>query len=225
MYPQRMVRHTLGLALLVTLVVSAVSACGGGGDEEAKARPLPEAPKDLRPGEYRSEEFKPSLTFRVGKGWETLIWELYDHLALTRGATWELHFLTPQEVYKPTTGAPNAVEAPEDMVGWFRQHPYLQTSKPKPVTVGGVEGERFDVAVGEVPEGYSGACGSDCVDLFRDSGSSTQQAPKGVKIRAIVLEDVKGETVTIGFSAPVSEFDYFAPEAQKVIDTVKWKGA
>ena len=147
-------------------------------------------------------------------------------MALTRGATWELHFLTPQEVYKPTkTGAPNAVEAPEDMVGWVRQHPYLQTSKPKPVTVGGVEGERFDVAVGEVPEGYAGACGSDCVDLMRDSGSSTQQAPKGVKIRTIVLEDVKGETVIIGFAAPVSEFDHFAPEAQKVIDTVKWKGA
>ena len=57
------------------------------------------------------------------------------------------------------------------------------------------------------------------------SGSSTQQAPKGVKIRTIVLEDVKGETVIIGFAAPVSEFDHFAPEAQKVIDTVKWKGA
>jgi hypothetical protein len=39
--------------------------------EEAKeTRPLPEGPKALRPGEYRSQEFKPSLSFRGGKGWE-----------------------------------------------------------------------------------------------------------------------------------------------------------
>ena len=69
MHPQGMVRQILGLALLVTLIGLALSACGGD-QEEAKARPLPEGPKALRPGEYRSVEFKPSLSFRVGKGWE-----------------------------------------------------------------------------------------------------------------------------------------------------------
>jgi hypothetical protein len=37
------------------------------------------------------------------------------------------------------------------------------------------------------------------------------------------LEDVKGETVTMGFAIPASEFDEFAPEAQKVLDSVKWR--
>jgi hypothetical protein len=72
MYPQRkrMMRQALGLGLLVSLVVLALSACsgGGGGNEEqakakegAKARTLPPYGQPLRPGEYRSEEFKPSL--------------------------------------------------------------------------------------------------------------------------------------------------------------------
>ena len=51
-----------------TMVMLALTACGGGlaQEEKAKARPLPEDEKPLRPGEYRSEEFKPSLSFRVG---------------------------------------------------------------------------------------------------------------------------------------------------------------
>jgi hypothetical protein len=36
---------------------------------------------------------------------------------------------------------------------------------------------------------------------------------------------VKGETVTIGSASPVTEFEEFLPEAQKVLDTVKWGGS
>lgn len=65
-----LVGRVLSLGLLVVLVVLALSACGGD-EKKAKARPLPEEPKALRPGTYRSEEFKPSLSFRVGKGWSS----------------------------------------------------------------------------------------------------------------------------------------------------------
>ena len=83
MYPRRrrMVRQALRLGLLVTIVVLALSACGGGEkQQESRPRPLPEDPKALRPGEYRSEEFKPSLSFRVGKGWSTAPPERSDGL-------------------------------------------------------------------------------------------------------------------------------------------------
>ena len=39
----------------------------GGGKQGA--HPLPQDPEALRPGEYHSVVFKPSVTFRVGKGW------------------------------------------------------------------------------------------------------------------------------------------------------------
>src|SRR5215213_4033714 len=212
-----LVGRVLSLGLLVVLVVLALSACGGD-EKKAKARPLPEDPKALRPGTYRSEEFKPSLSFRVGKGWSSAPLEASDVLVIAQGETKVIGFVNAQEVYKPTkTGTPNVVDAPEDMVGWFQQHPYLQTDKPEPVTVGGVKGVQFDVVVEDLPEDYSGVCGSDCVGLVRLSTGFPVSQVEGDKVRLIVLEDVKGETVTIGFVSRATEFDEFAPEAQKVI--------
>jgi hypothetical protein len=88
MYPQRRrVLQTLGLALLITLVVLAVSACGGDEQQQgSKTRPLPEVVEQaLRPGEYRSEEFEPSLSFRIGEGWATYTPVTPEVLRITRG--------------------------------------------------------------------------------------------------------------------------------------------
>src|SRR5215210_4575068 len=143
-----LVGRVISLGLLVVLVVLALSACGGG-EKESKARPLPEEPKALRPGTYRSEEFKPSLSFHVGKGWSSPpleASEASDDLEIARGQTAGLGFVNLQEVYKPTkTGSAIVVDAPKNIAGWLQQHPYLQTSNPEPVTVGGVKGLQFDV--------------------------------------------------------------------------------
>src|SRR3712207_8615881 len=101
------VGRVLSLGLLVVLVILALSTCGGG-EKKAKVRTLPEEPKALRPGTYRSEEFKPSLSFRVGKGWSSAPLEASDVLQIGRGQTAGLTFpgltfLNAQEVYKPTT--------------------------------------------------------------------------------------------------------------------------
>ena len=47
---------------------------------------------------------------------------------------------------------------------------------------------------------------------------------EGVKERVSVLEDVKGETVTIDFGAGDlgTKFDQVATEGQKVVDSMKW---
>jgi hypothetical protein len=225
-----LVGRVSNLGLLVVLVVLALSACGGDEKKANKARPLPEERKALRPGTYRSEEFKPSLSFHVGKGWSSPPLEASDDLEIARGQTEGLGFVNLQEVYKPTTtGSAIVVDAPKNIAGWLQQHPYLQTSNSEPVTVGGVKGVQFDVVVGDLPKGYNPTCSSivgqpNCVDLGRLSTGGTIFQLEGDKTRVIVLEDVEGETVTIGFFSPASEFGEFAPEAQKVIDTVKWRG-
>src|SRR5215217_5059050 len=208
MYPRRMVSQALMLGLLLTLVILALSSCGGGAgggqEEEAKGRPLPQDPEALRPGEYHSVRFKPSLSFKVGKGWSNAEVQLSDYIFLRQGVEqgkerW-VRFANIQEVYKP--GTTTVVEAPKNLVSWFQHHPYLKTSKPEPVTVGGVKGEQIDVLVKDLPEDYYGVCRRNCVDIA--SLSNDKQVlyfREGRKRKVIVLEDVKGSMVTINYGS------------------------
>ena len=200
----------------------AVGACGA--PEEAKPRPLPEVAQELESGTNRTEEFEPAFSFEVGEGWTHLPPEKPDFLALALDREQiGLGFCKVRDVYKPNEGL---VEPPDDLVGWLRRHPYLRTSAPQTVTVGGIEGQRIDVVVGDLPEGHRvGACGPDCVDLFGLSDGTALGVAKGEKVGWVVLEDVRGDTVVIGFLGPADEFDEHAPEAQKVIDTVQWRGS
>ncbi len=232
MHPRsRTVRRALGLVMLAALVVVALAACGGT-EKEAKPRPLPEDDKALQPGEYRSEEFEPSLSFRVGDGWTNVPPESSEFLAIQRGVMGGVYFFRFKEVYEPARmGMPNVEEAPKDPKGWVawgRHHPYLRTSEPEQVEVGGVEGKRIDVVVGDLPEDYRGRCGTDCVDIGRVEGVPPLKndifAPEDAKERVTFL-DVEGETVTISITSPATEFDEFLPKAQKVIDSVEWRGS
>jgi hypothetical protein len=233
-YPQRWVRQVLRLVVLVTLAVLVLSACDGV-EKQAEVRHLPEEAKPLQPGEYRTEEFEPSFSFRVGKGWKNDPPEAFDVLLLGKepggfGA------VTVQRVYEPSkSGMPIVVNTPKDLVGWLEHHPYLKTSDPEPVSVGGAKSLQLDVAVAkDLPENYhSGVCSSiaepeECVDLFRVS--TPQVSPVFVsessKTHLIVTKnELSGLTVAMGYASRSTNFEEFAPEAQKVIDSVEWSGS
>src|SRR5215212_2887682 len=103
-------------------MILALTACSSGSaqQQEAKPRTLPEEGKALSPGEYRSGEFKPSLTFSIGKGWSLFDVDESDAFALSNPEqTRWVGFTNVKEVYKPTakgtlTGESNVVKAPED---------------------------------------------------------------------------------------------------------------
>src|SRR5215213_6422489 len=220
----------LVVGLLGTLLVLALSACGGaGGQEKAKARPLPLYPAEaLHPGEYHSVKFKPPLSFKVGKGWSNAEEQLSDYINLEQGDIGNLQFANVKEVYKP--GTTNVVEAPKDLLGWLQHHPYLKTSKPQQVTVGGVKGEQLEVLVDHLPKDPNGYCDpepSGCLDIFNLSGGDELGyfGKNHNARRVIVLGDVKGDTVVIWYAGPPDTFEKFAPRAQKVVDTVKWSGS
>ena len=220
------VRHALRLGAVLAFVALAVGACGA--PEEAKPRPLPEEARELGPGTYRTEEFEPAFSFEVGEGWSTSPPEVYDILLITRSNEGDLGFVNLEgaRFFKPTdTGTTYMTDVPKDVVGWFQGHPYLETQGTDPVKVGGVEGVRTDVVVGDLPRSLSDECGSGCVPLFRfSSGGLPLVLLEEDKARVIVLEDVRGETVITGFGIRAAEFDEHAPEAQKVLDTVEWRG-
>jgi hypothetical protein len=224
MIQTRTVSQVLG-AVMLTILILALTACGSGSAQEAaKARPLPLYEKALRPGEYHSVKFKPPLSFKVGKGWSNNVEQFSDFIQLAQqGEIGTLQFANVEEVYKP--GTANVVEAPKDLVGWLQHHPYLKTSKPQPVSVGGVKGEQFEVLVDHLPKDPNGYCGTDCLDIFNQSSNQIGYFKEVNKRKVIVLEDVKGDTVVIWFAGPPDTFDKFAPEAQKVVDSVKWSGS
>jgi hypothetical protein len=211
----------LMVGLLATLLVLALSACEGGGGsgggehQQAKARPLPEEEfKALPPGEYHSEEFKPAFSFRVGKGWQTpdaVINETPERLIIetteeVMGGTL-LIFRNPPEAYDPQKHKWIKVNSYEDILSWFEHHPQLKTSNPEPVTVGGVKGVQLETDVAkDSPE--------DAVKSFRYSDGFVASIDRGEQSRTIIL-DMKGEAVSIGVDFP---------RAQKVVDTVKWRG-
>ena len=213
--------------LVVGGVALALSACGGaGGQEQAKARPLPQYEHPLRSGEYHSVKFNPPLSFKVSKPWSNTAEQLSDWIELGyEGDTGFISFANVKKVFKP--GTIKVVDAPKDLVGWLQQNPYLKTSKPQPVTVGGVKGEQLEVVVDHLPKDYYGNCGTDCLDIFYQSGGEQIGYFNAInrERRVFVLEDVKGETVAIWFASTADKFDKFAPEAQKVVDSVKWSGS
>ena len=216
------------LGVGVSMMMLALSGCGSGTaqqEEEAKPRPLPAEGQPLRPGEYSSgKKYEPTFSFEVGKGWSTLELLPPDGFAIgTQGESIVGFTMFVEEVFKP--GTQKVVEAPEDLVGWFQDHPYLKTSKPEPVRVGGIKGEQFDLVV-EAPEDYYGQCGSaDCMDIWMLSNGEALWFKEPFKIRLVILEDVKGNTVVIDIQSPPTEVDEFVPEAQKVVDSVKWGGS
>jgi len=217
----------------LALITLGVCACGGGAggeQQQPKARPLPDSSQDLRPGEYRTEAFKPALSFTVGKGWALECPEGDDNVCLLPpGELTRFKFLNVTEVYKPSKLIDMSSETtppPADLAGWFEQHPYLQTDKPQPVTVGGIKGQQIDVVVGDLPKDYpEGLCGGfDCVQLSQFNFGDWA-VEEGSKYRLTILEDVKGQTVIIDFGSLAAKFDEYWPEAEKVVESVKWEGS
>jgi hypothetical protein len=41
----------------------------------------------------------------------------------------------------------------------------------------------------------------------------------------MVFEDMRGRTLNIGIVSPASDFDEFFFKAQKVLDSIKWRGS
>ncbi len=237
-------KYALGLGLLVTLALT-MSACGGGGTEhqqaqaQAKGRPLPKYEQAvLPPGKYHTTEFKPPLSFRLtGEGWrfqgpsealgdpEHSDYLFFEYVPM--GGEGAIAFFNLRKVegvlkpgvYKPT-GAIESVRAPDELVGWFQHHPYLKTSKPEPVTVGGVKGVQFDV-VTNLPKRSN----KDSVGTFKLSTGG----PTGIYYTKtehfIVLENVKGVPVVIVYKNEKDIFDDFVPIAEKVLKSVEWTGS
>ena len=236
-------KHAFRFGVLVVLVTLVPSACGGGAaggseHQQGEGRPLPKYDQASLPaGRYHTTEFEPSLSFRItGDGWKFEgptgalgDPEHSDYLFFEKVPEVEIAFFNLRKlkgVFKPRgpTGAVEPMPATDELVEWFQHHPYLKTSDPEPVTVGGYKGVQFDVVLANLPTNHEGLCGkaSQCLDIFALSTGGSSEIYYLKRDHYIVLEDVKGVPVVIYFTDLKDEFDEFAPVAEKVLQSVEW---
>ena len=165
-----------GAAVAAAAAVVLVLALGGLRSEPAHndrvpaARPTPEG-RELFGGSleegvrYRTRAFIPALSFvATGPNWETLDTTRPDVLYLNIGPgrkdlgggisqdqppLGSLMFARIPEVFNPAVKGldQSRTATPADLYAWMRAHPDLRAGPQRPVTVAGVPGRRFDVAV------------------------------------------------------------------------------
>jgi Pentapeptide repeats (8 copies) len=193
---------------------------------------------------YATSEFEPALSFSLSEEWEIgEARERPDSIVISSGLPeGQLSFTSPLHVFDPSDPSKlKELPAPEnatEWVSWFQKHPNLGTSKPVPASVGGASGVRIDVTASSTPENYpKDFCdfGGPCVPLYPLSdangigrsavyGIGGSAAYEGFKYRFVIVDVSEGETVIIQVSAPTRTFEEFLPKAQKVLDSVEWKG-
>ena len=116
--------------------------------------------------------------------------------------------------------------APKDWASWFQEHPYLKTSGPQAVSVGGVKGSRFDTRISSLPDNYySEDCLGQGVPLWPLRAGHHWCADEGFTSRTIILSGVAGETVIIDVWTGSETFEKILPESQRVLETVEWENA
>jgi hypothetical protein len=158
------------------------------------------------------------------RGWQRRFQEERNSLTIiTRSAF--LVFLSMPRVYDANELRQETQEpAPEDLVAWIEHHPWLEASKPRPAFVGGVKGRQIDVTAARLPKDHPLVCAGPCGLLFAwDDPSSPLWIELDEKIRFVILDKVKGETVTIAIFSSTDQFDNFVPRAEKILDSVEWK--
>jgi len=233
--------------LSATLVFA---ACGGDGEKDGEKKSTPTtreraaaslpARGSLEPGSYITRTFRPGVTLTVGDGWTVAFPEEPDTFDIVRGfdptnpnpESWQsLSFSRVSEIFDgfffrdPIDKRGHTRPAPDDLAGWLRENPYLETSEPLPVTVGGVDGVQLDATVKPLPpdqaQGTCAQASRRCIVLFNlENPDEYLTQLEGTTNRYIVLK-VRGASVVASISSSVgAPLADFLPLAEDVLATL-----
>lgn len=192
---------------------------------------------DLKPGTYGTTVFQPTIHYRVGSGWvnaEDLpgnFW-LYrsndpqdgfvggSYIGIYTGAR------VPkgcQEVWEPRVD-----DSPEEMRKWYVDHPGLQVTNQREVTLGGLRGVSLDLALAS---GYERSCpwseGRPVVPMIIGNGVSELHHVilRDLAVRLVLLK-WQDSNVTIEITSTLHQhtFNEYMELTAPVIKSLKFDG-
>lgn len=191
----------------------------------------------LPAGTYEYRETTPYTAFTVDDAWQ-VAWTMPQHFGLrpaelptgdllTAWYDMRLSSLGPECAETPLEGAGHTAA---DIVEGFTTRDGVDATTPKPITVGGLQGQWFDV---QVAKGWT----QDCpftpdlpgVTLFLDAGVDGEPAfwgiSEGERERFIVLDDGAGSNVIVMIDSTAGKtFDQLVEVSQPVIDSMRFAG-
>ena len=98
-----------------------------------------------------------------------------------------IRFLNVEEVFDPSN-PDEKVPAPNDMLAWLQEHPRLDAEEPSRVSIGGADGQQFEVIAAEPIDAK--VCSEPCAPLFSFGDGNDFWLGESEKYRFIVLDDV-----------------------------------
>ena len=211
-------------AILLIVAVAAGCASSGG------ASPTPSGPQALPPGEYRSNAFRPVVTFSLPKGW-FIGDDGTDYLALqpvTSDALGIYLFRSPgaasQAADCPTAAASGVGPLAKDLVDWIEALPGLKAGPRTSVAIGGLAGFQVEISI---EPGWTTSCpfadGLPTVPLVVGANGLRWVVAGSERLRLAVLDVPAGGTVVVDVDAfDGSLFDGFLPLADTIVKGMRF---
>lgn len=170
-----------------------------------ETRPAPRAGA-LAPGEYATSRFQPRFRFALPvAGWSTRFGEQPQHFDMARRRD-------PGGLVLGFDSGP-ARDSVAATVARIAAKAAFRTTPPVAGGVGGAAGLQLDVTVvSEDVAGLGATVPGFSEDYFLELTDRAR----------IFVVDVRGRTLTVVVEAPDREFDSFLPEAQRVLDSVRF---
>ncbi len=192
---------------------------------------------DLKPGTYRTSVFQPTIRYRVDKGWVNAE-DLPGNFWLYRSDDSQDGFVggsylgiyTGARIPKDCREAwePRVDDSPEEMRQWYVDHPGLEVTNQREVTVGGLRGVSLDLALAP---GYERTCpwseGRPVVPMIIGNGVSDLHhvVLRDLAVRLVLLE-WQDSNVTIEITSALHQhtFDEYMELTASVIKSLKFDG-
>jgi hypothetical protein len=226
---QRIVALAVGIIVPVVLVVGAVRWLGSDSDQNVPVTTPSQAPSEPQTEPdvtgRSSAEFKAPFRYTVPADW-TISGEGERYFSMQTPGAADSNVIAMSGLVaaaadcskRPAEGVGTSSEA---ITSWLTTHPALDTTTPRPVTLGAATGSWVDI---QLADDWNQTCPNGLFLLTRSpDGGESWEIFEGGKMRLYILDLPSGATVTIVIdSQGMGGFQSLIDEAAPVVESFRF---